>query len=149
MILKNKLHLLLQLIKEHLFKIMLYNERAFCYYVRKNKCLPKIGDTEGCSVKKKYRIRSRARFTLFMTVAILIIISITGTVIGANNAESLTKPVYSEIVIQSGDTLWNLAKEFGPDGKDIREVVYEICRINDISADSIYPGQTILIPVYI
>lgn len=100
-------------------------------------------------MKKKYRIKSRIRFTMFLTVAILIIISITGTAIGANNAESLTKPVYSEIIIQSGDTLWNLAQEFGPDGKDIREVVHEICIINDISAGSIYPGQIILIPAYI
>lgn len=100
-------------------------------------------------MRKKYRIKSRIRFTLFMTIAILMIISITGTLIGANQAESLTKPVYSEIIVQSGDTLWNLAEQFGPDGKDLREVVYEICRINDISADSIYPGQAILIPVYI
>lgn len=84
-----------------------------------------------------------------MTIAIVMFISITGTVIGANNSESLTKPTYSEIIVESGDTLWNLAKEFGPTDKDVREVVYEICKVNDISADSIYPGQTILIPVYI
>ena len=100
-------------------------------------------------MRKKYRIKSRLRFTLFMTIAILMMISITGTLIGANNAESLTKPVYTEILVQSGDTLWNLAREFGPDDQDVREVVYEICRINDISAASIYPGQTILIPEYI
>ena len=100
-------------------------------------------------MKKRYRIKSKFRFTLFMTIAILMFISITTTAIGANNAESLTKPVYSEITIQSGDTLWNLAEAFGPANKDTREVVYEICKINDISADSIYPGQTILIPEYI
>lgn len=100
-------------------------------------------------MSKKYRIKSKFRFTLFMTIAILMMISITGTIVGANNVESLTKPTYSEIIVQSGDTLWNLAEEFGPDNKDVREVVYEICEINDISADSIQPGQTILVPVYI
>ena len=100
-------------------------------------------------MKKKYRIRSKFRFTLFLTVVILMAISLTGTIFGINDAESLTKPVYSEIMIQSGDTLWNLAEEFGPDDQDIREIVYEICKLNDISADSIYPGQTILIPSYI
>lgn len=100
-------------------------------------------------MKKKYRIKSKFRFTLFLTVAILMMISLTGTIFGANDSESLTKPVYSEIIVQSGDTLWNLAEEFGPDNKDIREVVFEICKINEISADSIYPGQTILIPTYI
>lgn len=100
-------------------------------------------------MKKKYKIKSKFRFTLFLTIAMVMLISLTGTVIGANHAESLTKPVYSEIIVQSGDTLWNLAKEFGPDDQDVRQVVYEICKLNDISADSIYPGQTILIPVYI
>jgi len=100
-------------------------------------------------MKKKYRIKSKFRFTLFMTIAILMFISAAGTAIGMNQAESLTKPFYTEIVVQSGDTLWELAQEFGPDHKDVREVVYEICRINEISADSIYPGQTILIPEYI
>lgn len=100
-------------------------------------------------MKKKYRIKSKFRFTLFLSIAMVMVISLAGTLIGENHAESLTKPVYSEIIIQSGDTLWNLAEEFGPDDKDVRQVVYEICKINDISADSIYPGQTILIPVYI
>ncbi len=100
-------------------------------------------------MKKKYRIKSRIRFTLFLTVAILVVISVTGTIFGANHAESLTKPVYTEIVVQSGDTLWNLADEFGPDNQDIRKVVYAICQLNDISADSIYPGQMILIPAYL
>jgi len=100
-------------------------------------------------MKKKYRIRSKFRFTLFLTIAIIMTISAAGTVIGANQAESLTKPVYSEITIQAGDTLWELAKEFGPADQDVREVVYEICKINGISAEGIYPGQTILIPQYI
>lgn len=100
-------------------------------------------------MKKKYRIKSKFRFTLFLIAAFLIVIGITGTAIGVNTSESLTKPVYSEITVQSGDTLWDLAEEFGPDHRDTREVVFEICRINDVSADSIYPGQTILIPEFI
>lgn len=100
-------------------------------------------------MKKKYRIKSRVRFTMFLTAVMFMLISITGMFLGDNQAESLTKPVYSEIVIQRGDTLWDLAHEFGPADKDVREVVHEICIVNDISADSIYPGQTILIPAYI
>ncbi len=100
-------------------------------------------------IKKKYRIKSKVRFTLFMTIAMLMAISITGTMIGTNNAESLMKTTYMEISVQSGDTLWNLAEKFGSDDKDIREIVFEICKLNDISASSIFPGQTIRIPVYI
>lgn len=100
-------------------------------------------------MKKKHRIKSKFRFILFLTVSILMAISVTGTIFGANSVESLTKPVYTEIIVQSGDTLWDLAEEFGPDHQDIRKVVHAICQLNDISADSIYPGQAILIPAYI
>lgn len=100
-------------------------------------------------MKKKYRIKSKLRFTLFMTIALLMFFSLAGTAFGANDVESLMKTNYSEIKVESGDTLWNLAQEFGPENKDVREVVYEICKINDISADSIYPGQTIRIPISI
>lgn len=100
-------------------------------------------------MKKKYRIKSKIRFTLFLTISLLLIFSAAGTVIGTYNAESLTKTTYSEIRVQTGDTLWDLAKEFGPDHKDIRKIIYEICKVNDVSAESIYPGQILFIPVYI
>ena len=100
-------------------------------------------------MKKTYRIKSKFRFTVFMTIAAICILSITGILAGNNTAESLTKMTYSEIQIQPGDTLWNLAEDFGPDDQDIRKVVYSICEYNHISADSLKPGQTIYIPTYI
>lgn len=100
-------------------------------------------------MKKKYKIKSKFRFTLFATLAIMLVISITGTVIGDNTSDSLTKATYAQIQVQAGDTLWNLAKEFGPENQDLRNVVYEICQLNHITADSIYPGQIISIPAYI
>ena len=100
-------------------------------------------------MNKKYRIKSKVRFTLFLTIAMLFVFTLVGTISGLNNSESLTKDSYTEIRVQTGDTLWDLAEKFGPDNKDIREVVYQICEVNDISADSIFPGQTLLIPSYI
>ncbi len=100
-------------------------------------------------MKKKYRIKSKFRFTLFMAITAIFVYSFVGTLIGTNTAESLTKMTYTEVQVQPGDTLWDLAESFGPRDQDLRKVVYEICEYNDISADSIYPGQIILIPEYI
>jgi len=100
-------------------------------------------------MNKKYKIKSKIRFTLFITIMLVIMISAIGTVIGTNTVDSLTKNTFTEIQVQSGDTLWDLANEFGPDDKDIRKVVYEICKLNNISADGIFPGQKLLIPKYI
>lgn len=100
-------------------------------------------------MNKKYRIKSKLRFTLFLSIMLLIIITAVGTAIGSYNAESLTKTSYFEIKIKTGDTLWNLAQEFGPDNKDTREIIYKICKLNDITPEEIYPGQTLLIPINI
>src|SRR5665647_3129556 len=98
--------------------------------------------------KPKYRLKSKFRFTVFVVIMMLMLVTISNTILGINSASSLTKPEYASIQIKYGDTLWNLASEYNQDGKDIRKFVYEICELNEISADSIYPGQSILIPVY-
>ncbi|MGN0710919.1 MAG: LysM peptidoglycan-binding domain-containing protein [Anaerovoracaceae bacterium] len=99
--------------------------------------------------KKTYRIKSKFRFTTAVTLALILICFMANTILGLDNASSLTKEKAPlEIQIQYGDSLWNIASEFGPADKDIRETVYEICALNDISADSIYPGQIILVPDY-
>lgn len=100
-------------------------------------------------MKKKYRIQSQLRFTVFLVLAAIIIFTATTTALGFNQAEALTKPVYTEIQIQNGDTLWDLAKEYGPKDQDIRKVVYAICEINQIQADELQSGQSILIPKYL
>ena len=48
--------------------------------------------------------------------------------------------------VQSGDTLWALAQEYGPADMDVRTVVYQICQLNGISAKDLQPGQYITIP---
>ena len=61
-------------------------------------------------------------------------------------AASPKHTVYTEVKVQAGDTLWNLAKDYGDQTKDVREVVYDICQFNNVDAASIYPGQVLLIP---
>ena len=100
-------------------------------------------------IKKKYRIKSKFRFCAAVTIMLIILISATGNLIGENQALSLTKPAYTEIMIVTGDTLWDLAKAYGPTDRDIREVVHAICKINNTSADKIQSGQKILIPQYL
>lgn len=96
---------------------------------------------------KKYRIRSKFRFTVFIAVMVVSMAFLSGTVFGLNDASSLSEePSYLSVKVQSGDTLWNIASEYGPKDIDRRKVIYEICRLNDIDAGSIQPGQSLLIP---
>jgi len=95
---------------------------------------------------RKYRIKSQFRFTVFLTMVLLFSIFVSGTLLGFNTTASMTKPIYAQVQVESGDTLWNLAKEFGPADIDTRKIVREICSLNGVDAYSLHPGQVILIP---
>ncbi|MGC2872971.1 cell division suppressor protein YneA [Ihubacter sp. rT4E-8] len=99
-------------------------------------------------MNKRYKITSRFRFTLFITITILCIFTVMSTLIGFNTVSSSAMDQYHQVKIQSGDTLWEIAAEYGPEDADVRRIIHEICDINEISADSLEAGQTIIVPVY-
>jgi LysM repeat protein len=58
-----------------------------------------------------------------------------------------TEKFYTETyVVQPGDTLWSIAGEYNQQGKDVRKLIYDIRKINDITP-VINPGQVLEIPV--
>ena len=56
---------------------------------------------------------------------------------------------YTSIQVQTGDTLWNIAKEYTL-GTDItiEEYINEICEINQINQDQICSGDYIVVSYY-
>ncbi len=98
--------------------------------------------------RKSYRIKSKFRFITSITVMLIVLVFMANSFLGLEDASSLTKYTPMEIEIEAGDSLWNIACEYGPSNIDVRKIVYDICQLNDISADKIYPGQKILIPDY-
>lgn len=95
---------------------------------------------------KRYRIVSKFRFTAFLTAAILLTVIVTGSFFGFFDAASMDEQNLVKVQVQFGDTLWALAKEYGPSDVDCRQVVYEICTLNNISANTLQAGQNIYIP---
>ncbi|MDD2476646.1 MAG: LysM peptidoglycan-binding domain-containing protein [Dysgonamonadaceae bacterium] len=95
---------------------------------------------------RKYRIKSHLRFSAFLTILFIAVVIIVGITTGMDQVKSLSKPTYENILIQSGDTLWDLAKTYGPENQDIRKTVYSICETNNITPQDIQPGQSIRIP---
>ncbi len=49
-------------------------------------------------------------------------------------------------LVQRGDTLWELAGERTAPGGDVRPVVDQIRRMNELETSAITPGQTLLLP---
>jgi len=54
---------------------------------------------------------------------------------------------YQIIYVNSGDSLWLIAKKFITDQQDIRDFIYRIIKINNLNNNGqIFPGQILLIP---
>lgn len=52
------------------------------------------------------------------------------------------------VVVNNGDTLWNIASRFTGEKEDVREVMYRISRANDLNAKYVYPGQVLKVPLH-
>lgn len=59
---------------------------------------------------------------------------------------STNKIKYSKVVVCGGDTLWSIASEYINKNDDIRELVYNIKKTNNLTSAIIVPGQELLIP---
>ena len=99
---------------------------------------------------KHYRIKSAPRFITFITICTLTVIFAFISVTGINNAEGLSDESaavqYQQVEVRCGDTLWELAAEYGPSDNDIRKTVHAICTLNDVEAGSIREGDILLSP---
>ena len=94
----------------------------------------------------KYRIANKARFTAFVAIVLVLTAFIVSTALGFNTVVGASNKQFVQVKVQSGDTLWGLAQEYGPANMDVRNVVYEICKLNGIDAASLQAGMYITIP---
>lgn len=98
-------------------------------------------------MKKQYIVKSKVRFTIFLTILLLIAAGTITTVFGLNDVNGSSMTQYAQVKVSSGDTLWDIAAAYSDDNDDIRQFVYEISELNDISADQLRAEQTILVPI--
>lgn len=87
------------------------------------------------------KIVNRKKFIRSIAIVIFLLIAIFNVSIAkSNNEEEII-----DYTIAPGQTLWSIAREYTPNSKDIRETIYEIKQLNNMTDSTIYPGQTIQI----
>lgn len=87
------------------------------------------------------RIVNNKKFIRSIAIVIFLLIAIFNVSI----AKSSNEAEIIDYTIAPGQTLWSIAKEYTPDNKDIRQTIYEIKQLNNMTDSTIYPGQTIKI----
>ena len=52
------------------------------------------------------------------------------------------------VVVNNGDSLWDIASRYTGEKEDVREVMYRISRANDLNVKYVYPGQVLKVPLH-
>lgn len=102
--------------------------------------------------KRNYKRIRRSSNTIkkgFLSIAALLLISLCINFIPTTvKAETCEPTSYESVLINNGDTLWSIAKEYNTSDISTNDYIDEIKTINGLTGDSINGGNYILIPVY-
>lgn len=84
---------------------------------------------------------------VMIVLAILLLLFIHSTSLSYKEVE------YNEIYVCRGDTLWNIAKSEQENneyykGKDIREIIFDIKKVNNLTSPDLSVNQKLLIPSF-
>ena len=93
-------------------------------------------------MKRKFVLKNKRRFTAFIVVvvALVFVSAFASTAYGYKETKNKT------ILVKTGDTLWDIAKNNCNNG-DIRAYIYEIKLLNNLDTSNIYQGSTLILPV--
>lgn len=88
---------------------------------------------------KQKTVRKHIFILILVFLSLVLSVALGGVVTGQDSCRQ-------EVVVLHGDTLWTLASEYLPKGRDIRDYVEEIIIINRLASPVIYPGQVLRLP---
>lgn len=95
---------------------------------------------------RKLNIKRIRRLILTIVVLVILLLAfIHSTTLSYKEVE------YSELYVCRGDTLWEIAKSEQKNneyykGKDIREIIYDIKKVNNLTSPDLSINQKLLIP---
>ena len=95
---------------------------------------------------KNYRLTNKRRFISFLITVTLLSIVIVSFLI-PNECQGMQEQKYVEVKVVSGDTLWELAEQYGGNDLDKREFIYEIMKLNNLKEAKLFAGQILRIPL--
>lgn len=85
--------------------------------------------------------------SVFEIALLIILVAFAGFKVGYIMASPPIVYTNQFVTVCHGDTVWSIAEHWRDDKEDIRDVVYRICKENNLKSKYIYPGQILKVPV--
>ncbi len=99
-------------------------------------------------ILNRYRITNMKKFKTFIFLSVLTISFILFLILSSFTKVYSTNIItYDRVYVESGETLWQIASSYD-NRLRIDEFIYNIEKLNNIENGKIYPGDTLLIPIY-
>ncbi len=100
-------------------------------------------------VEKRRKRRAAKRRMKKRIVTVILMLSVMMLLPQMVNLAFASKPEGPAVtaIVSSGDSVWSIAKEYAPEGSDVRRLVRRIIAENDIVNGNIYSGQELIIPL--
>ena len=98
-------------------------------------------------MKSRLRIANRRRFITVVSALIFILGLLISSAALIMVASADAQVVWTEVIVEEGDTLWTIAKTISSESEDIRLKVHAIIDENKLSSATIHPGETLRVPV--
>ena len=106
---------------------------------------PINGKSHGASPQRHGRLTARGRKVVL--VALVSPIVTLSMIMGGHVANaSDSAPQTREVVVSTGESLWDIAVEVAP-GQDPRRVIWTIQQLNHMDSSALTDGQTLIVPV--
>lgn len=79
---------------------------------------------------------------------LILLLALSSAFLLLGNSVSADEPVtVTTHVVQPGDTLWTIAADLAEPGEDVRAVISEVRRFNDLESSALSIGQVLSIPL--
>ncbi len=99
-------------------------------------------------ILNRYRVTNIKRFKAFAFLLVLLVSIMLFLMLSSfTKVYSANIITYKSVYVEHGDTLWKIAADYDNHLR-IDEFIHMIEKLNNIQNGKIYPGDTLLIPIY-
>jgi hypothetical protein len=106
-----------------------------------------ISENDQTIKRRSITIKSKLRLTMFIVVTLTLLTCGFSFFLLKGNAQVIPE-YYLSWSVSEGDTLWAIARESLPKGRDIRDYIIEIREWNKLETANIIEGQLLKVPIY-